>query len=128
MKKRIHNFPVNYIMAQIKKRRRDIIKVRGYDVFVDERTKTYIENGTVCRHCGIKATHWGLDHDKYWKGHLNLYATDESGEEVLMTSDHIIPKSKGGSDDVSNRQCLCLRCNQKKADTDEDQIQKQKDM
>lgn len=40
--------------------------------------------------------------------HLNLYGKTPSGEEVMITSDHIIPKSKGGSkNDIRNRQPMC---------------------
>lgn len=45
---------------------------------------------------------------------MNLYAVDEAGNEVLMTKDHIVPHSKGGIDDISNYQTMCVRCNQKK--------------
>lgn len=31
-----------------------------------------------------------------------------------MTKDHIIPKSKGGIDDLSNYQTMCERCNKEK--------------
>lgn len=39
---------------------------------------------------------------------------DENGKEVLMTKDHIIPKSKGGANDISNYQTMCKRCNEAK--------------
>lgn len=42
--------------------------------------------------------------------HLNLYA--KSGKDlVLMTRDHIQPKSLGGGDHISNYQTMCSVCN-----------------
>jgi hypothetical protein len=32
--------------------------------------------------------------------------------------DHIVPRNQGGSDDLSNLQSLCFRCNAAKRDTD----------
>jgi len=32
--------------------------------------------------------------------------------------DHIVPRNQGGSDDLSNLQALCFRCNAGKRDTD----------
>jgi hypothetical protein len=42
--------------------------------------------------------------------HFNLYA-EESGRLVLMTKDHILPKSRGGKDTLENYQTMCCTCN-----------------
>ncbi len=83
------------------------------------RLKTFVEKGTACVSCGAKATYAAIERDKIrnealesW--HINLYATLESGKDVLMTKDHIVPKSKGGRDTLENMQTMCSRCNSKK--------------
>lgn len=43
-------------------------------------------------------------------GHWNFFSKDN----ILMTKDHIVPKSKGGRNHVSNYQTMCFECNSKK--------------
>ena len=82
-----------------------------------ERYKCFMKSGTKCVTCGIEGTHFAKERyetDKTY--HFNLYALDENGDEVLMTKDHIFPKSKGGKDEVSNYQTMCAPCNEEKGD------------
>ena len=97
----------------------------GYSINAQSlRYKTFYKNDT-CVNCGLKGKFLALEmilppslklpYNK--KGfHLNLYAINEKGEEVLMTKDHIYPKAKGGRDVLSNMQTMCCHCNFDKAD------------
>lgn len=50
--------------------------------------------------------------------HFNLYAPGLPGWHnkpwVLMTQDHIVPKSRGGATMMSNLQTMCEKCNSEK--------------
>lgn len=59
--------------------------------------------------------------------HFNLYAVSEDGSLLLMTKDHIVPKSKGGSDKLSNMQTMCTTCNGIKSNS-EISVQKLKEL
>lgn len=74
--------------------------------------------GTDCVECGIKGAYFAKEkppgNERY---HFNLYAMNDNGTEVLMTKDHITPKSKRGRNHVSNYQPMCDPCNRKKGDS-----------
>lgn len=104
------------------------------------RYRTFAKS-VVCASCGIQSAYFKLErHYKYKKDstgkkirdengkkvlipddkatpHFNLYATNEYGHEILMTRDHIIPKSHGGSEHISNMQTMCRPCNERKGPT-----------
>ena len=80
-----------------------------------QRYQTFFTKGCKCVRCGIEGKYFAKEkHLKDKSFHLNLYAIDENGEEVLITKDHIIPKSKGGTNNISNYQTMCERCNEAK--------------
>ena len=75
-----------------------------------------------CVGCGITGKYFALERikdDVSPRFHFNLYAVTEDGTEVLITKDHIQPKSKGGKDHVSNVQTMCKVCNEIKMDKEE---------
>jgi 5-methylcytosine-specific restriction endonuclease McrA len=70
-----------------------------------------------CPWCALRGYKTRRRMNEWQKPHLNLFAKDRGGNMILMTKDHIYPKSKGGSDGIENMQTMCVRCNQNKADT-----------
>ena len=80
-----------------------------------QRYQTFFKKGMVCKCCGIKGKYFAKEIHKNAKAyHLNLYAVDDNGKEILMTKDHIIPRSKGGKNSLKNYQCMCEPCNKRK--------------
>lgn len=67
-----------------------------------------------CVCCGLQGTTMVLEFNgNLHRPHFNLYGQLD-GEWVLFTKDHILPKSKGGSDSFGNMQVMCTFCNGKK--------------
>jgi 5-methylcytosine-specific restriction endonuclease McrA len=81
------------------------------------RLLTFKKN-VVCVGCGVRGSHFWVEcNPGAFNYHLNLYGITKTGDEILMTRDHIIPKSKGGSDHLNNMQTMCTKCNNKKGNT-----------
>lgn len=111
-------YPIHFVLANVGHHR---LTLAGHEVKMwSKRYENFIVNGIECVRCGIRGRYFclerhGVENERNtW--HFNLYALDENGGEVLMTKDHIIPKSKGGSSSIKNFQPMCSLCNCKKAD------------
>ncbi len=79
-----------------------------------DRLKTFKVKGLKCCACGIEGKFFALEIHEHGSGefpHLNLYGINADGNEVLMTKDHIVPKSKGGRNSLKNYQTMCFPCN-----------------
>jgi len=93
-----------------------------------QRLRNFRENGVHCVSCGIKGSLFRLERhtkqetDKDW--HLNLYAFDDSGKMILMTRDHIIPRSKKGPNKLYNLQPMCEKCNRRKGSMDQETFER----
>jgi ATP adenylyltransferase len=60
-----------------------------------------------------------LRYDIFRRAKGRCEACGVSAEERALEVDHIIPRNKGGTDDPSNLQALCYRCNAQKRDRDD---------
>lgn len=80
-----------------------------------DRIKLFETKGRLCVRCGIEGTVFILEtHSPEVTPHVNLYAVDPEGNYVLMTKDHILPRSKGGPDHLDNYDPMCAPCNEDK--------------
>lgn len=82
------------------------------------RLRTFANHGTACVTCGLCGSFFALERHIGALGryHFNLYGINESGHEILLTKDHILPKAKGGPDSLKNMQTMCIICNNEKGD------------
>ena len=92
------------------------IEIDGYKVKTkDDRYLNFIKNGFKCSKCGIEGKYVNLECNSQKGNHLNVYA-EKDRQPVLLTKDHIYPKSKGWLNNIKNYQVLCEKCNNKKSD------------
>lgn len=96
-------------------RRQYIVNGQSYFVRMNSDRYFVFKNSLSCAACGITGTKMILDINQGDNNpHFNLYAV-ENDDLVLMTKDHIIPKSKGGLNDLSNYATMCSICNNLKS-------------
>lgn len=114
---KIKEYDVKEIVPKIGTR--DRIRLGEYFVRINSnRLKTFKES-LKCVGCGKEGNIFILEksHKNDGSPHLNLYHRNvDNKKDLLFTKDHILPKSKGGSDNLENLQTMCTRCNCKKAD------------
>lgn len=96
----------------------------GYRVAMDSLRYHCFAASLACERCGIVGDVMRLEYNDTDKtrpadrAHFNLYAVGAGpdGEDVLLTKDHIVPKSKGGQDTLKNLRTYCGPCNWERGD------------
>lgn len=75
------------------------------------RYDTFLKSN-VCTCCGLRGRYMALQHRHDTDPvHFNLYGISKNGHPILMTKDHILPRSRGGGDHIDNMQTMCHDCN-----------------
>jgi len=104
--------------SELGKSKDTLVSFDGDDInMASQRYDVFDEKGTTCVTCGMESLYF--EKERHSSGntkryHFNLYGKNAEGEEVMFTKDHIVPKSKGGTDELSNYQTMCAHCNRKK--------------
>jgi hypothetical protein len=93
------------------------VDLDGDKVKLNSKRLYVFKESLVCYNCGIEGRFFVKEkNENDISFHLNLYAIDDDGNEILMTKDHVIPKSRGGSNKLKNLKTMCSKCNQEKGD------------
>ena len=88
-----------------------ISKLKGYDSFIEQQ-RTFRKRANGGHH---NYREWLDLKAKYNNTCLSCYKKEPN---IKLSEDHIIPISKGGSNDISNIQPLCVLCNSIKRDSE----------
>lgn len=100
-------------LARSGQKRMDIY---GLNVSI-RRMQCFAVKGTACVRCGLEGNAIMIDRWPNKQIHVDFFHVNAEGSRILMNIDHILPKSKGGANELDNYQPMCQPCNTKKGDT-----------
>lgn len=105
-------FPLEEILPFIGERRHVFhTPKRKFGIKLADNRMLLLGHTQHCAACFLIGNHFWLEHSGCFPPHLNLYGYNEHHHEVMLTMDHIMPRSKGGGSVLVNLQLLCKVCN-----------------
>lgn len=104
------------LLRDAKKTGKDLMIINGVPVKITSQRYIVFQKSLTCCSCGLTGEYFAIERNiDSTTFHLNLYGKNSKGEEVLLTKDHIKPKSLGGKNHHNNYQTMCVDCNVEKA-------------
>jgi hypothetical protein len=110
---------------------------KGERVFVKDqlvrvtslRLRTFARKGIKCACCGLEGKYFAIERSPNSTGpyHLNLWALDKKGREIIMTHDHIVARALGGGNTLSECQTMCGPCNWKKGQKEGEEVRRRRE-
>lgn len=106
----IGEVPIDQVFPFLEEKEKEFtINNMTYKVKLDNPRLILFRSNPNCVCCGIKGTKLMLEF-QHKNAHFNLYGENEEGM-ILMTKDHIKPRSRGGKNALENYQTMCQICN-----------------
>ena len=113
-RKIIETYSADIILRILELNKKPYITIKGYNIKRNVQTYKLFQKQRRCVKCTRSVYYAVLENcsNSETQGHFKFYSSDR----VLMTKDHIIPRSKGGSNTMDNYQTMCHHCNLRKGD------------
>ena len=97
----------------------DAIQRAEVEAILERRISDYLDMRNPFGDSNLDAVRGSVRHDVLKRSGSRCELCGVSSREKQIDVDHIVPRSKGGSNDLSNLQALCRTCNAQKRDRDD---------
>lgn len=111
---RIQIFGIQDVIQHVGHRQSFYVNGQKYKVRMNNERMKLLARSQTCACCGVQGSFFWLEKNGSNPAHFNLYGERYDGTLVMLTKDHIIPRSKGGKTEQDNLQVLCYDCNYQK--------------